>query len=128
MEEEIGEALDRAAARKPYERSPDWAEKVQPIEPAFKIATEDGVITESKEDNRADKEFEIQNILLCTPHIFSMIQTAPNKSSHYGTPYPIRTKSTRDITKAKPRLDLRPRVWQIKERRHPYHIRADIPY
>jgi hypothetical protein len=70
MEEEIEEALNRPEEQKPYERVAEWVENVPPLEHTLKIPTEDGVIIESKEDGRADKDFAKWNISLWTPHIY----------------------------------------------------------
>ncbi|KAK4149397.1 hypothetical protein C8A00DRAFT_38004 [Chaetomidium leptoderma] len=53
-----------------YEKVPEWAEKVAPLEELLVVPTHEGEVLTGKEDKRADPDFLDKGILLWTPHIF----------------------------------------------------------
>lgn len=67
--EEAEEAKRCPEHDRPYERVPQWAEKVPPLPELLSIPTHEGLMLDGKEDTRADRDFLAKNILLWTPHI-----------------------------------------------------------
>jgi hypothetical protein len=53
-----------------YEKAPEWAEKVPPIDETLKIPFENGQVIENFDDERASGIFKEKNILIWTPHIY----------------------------------------------------------
>ncbi|SPQ25694.1 3230e342-3fdc-4a15-9c09-c0bf88d306b1 [Thermothielavioides terrestris] len=53
-----------------YERVPEWAEKVPPLQELLVVPTHDGEVLAGREDPRADPDFLAKGILLWTPHIY----------------------------------------------------------
>lgn len=67
--EEVEEAKSRPEDERHYETVPLWAEKVPPLAETLSIPTQDAIILDGKDDERADPDFLAKNILLWTPHI-----------------------------------------------------------
>lgn len=55
---------------RPYEKPPDWARLVPPLDKVLTIPADDGTVLESKNDSRADSDFLDKNIIIWTPHIY----------------------------------------------------------
>lgn len=53
-----------------YESVPEWAMKVLALAATLMIPTDEGVVLQSHDDERADPDFLAKNILLWTPHIY----------------------------------------------------------
>ncbi|KAG5999281.1 hypothetical protein E4U54_001953 [Claviceps lovelessii] len=53
-----------------WERVPEWAEKVTPLNDTLVLPTHEGETIQDHHDPRADPDFKAKNILLWTPHIF----------------------------------------------------------
>lgn len=53
-----------------YERVPEWAERVPPLEELLVVPTHEGEVLTGREDKRADGDFVGKGILLWTPHIY----------------------------------------------------------
>ncbi|KAH6628846.1 hypothetical protein F5144DRAFT_326844 [Chaetomium tenue] len=68
--EEVEMLRNRPDHLRPYERVPEWAEKVTPLEELLIVPTHEGEVLTGKEDKRADADFLAKGILLWTPHIF----------------------------------------------------------
>lgn len=68
--EEAEEAKRVPDELRPYEKPPDWARLVPPLDETLKIPTDDGTVLDSKSDDRTDPDFLEKNILIWTPHIY----------------------------------------------------------
>ncbi len=54
---------------RPWEKAPDWAAAVAPLQETLVIPTLDGTVLDGKSDTRADSDFLEKNILIWKPHI-----------------------------------------------------------
>ncbi|KAF2498205.1 DNA-binding protein, partial [Lophium mytilinum] len=68
--EEAEKAKDIPHEQRPYEKVPEWAQKVPALATTLVIPTEEGETLTYKDDDRADPDFSKMNILLWTPHIY----------------------------------------------------------
>jgi hypothetical protein len=68
--DEAEELRNRPHHLRNYEKVPEWAENVPPLEELLVVPTHEGEILTGREDKRADPDFLGKAILLWTPHIF----------------------------------------------------------
>lgn len=67
--EEAEEAKRVPHSQRAYEKVPEWAEKVPPLETTLSVPTETGDSLTDTDDPRANPDFLKKNILIWTPHI-----------------------------------------------------------
>ncbi|KAK3902393.1 hypothetical protein C8A05DRAFT_15549, partial [Staphylotrichum tortipilum] len=69
IHEEAEMLRNRPGHLRTYERVPEWAEKVPPLDELLVVPTHEGETLAGTEDEKADPDFLAKGILLWTPHI-----------------------------------------------------------
>ncbi|KAG8165545.1 hypothetical protein KVR01_004097 [Diaporthe batatas] len=70
LHEQVEECRNKPDHLRQYERVPQWAQAVKPLEETLFIPTHEGELLKGKDDERADPDFLEKNIVLWTPHVF----------------------------------------------------------
>jgi hypothetical protein len=67
--DQVEELRNRPDHLRNYEKVPEWAEKLPPLEELLVVPTREGEVLYGREDERADPDFLAKGILLWTPHV-----------------------------------------------------------